>query len=59
MTRPELAKRIMAISFLSGSFKLRSGKTSSFYLDKYRIEAEPTLLQAIAGEMVAPASKGV
>jgi len=53
MTRCELAKRIVSTSFLTGSFKLRSGKTSSFYLDKYRFEADPTLLSALAQEMAS------
>jgi orotate phosphoribosyltransferase len=53
MTRTELAKRIVAASFLTGRFKLRSGKTSSFYLDKYRFESAPAMLAAIVDEMTA------
>ena len=51
MTRVELARRIRDISYLTGQFKLRSGKTSSFYWDKYRFESNPVLLAAIADEM--------
>lgn len=51
MDRVELAKRVKAISYLTGEFKLRSGKTSTFYWDKYRFESDPVLLAAIAEEM--------
>ena len=53
MIRAELAKKIYDISYLRGEFKLRSGQTSSEYFDKYRFEAEPLLLKAIA-ESMAP-----
>ena len=51
MDRRDLAKRIKAASYLTGEFKLRSGKTSSFYWDKYRFESNPILLCAIVDEM--------
>ena len=51
MIRSELAKKIYEISYLRGQFKLRSGQTSSEYFDKYRFEAEPLLLKAIAEQM--------
>jgi orotate phosphoribosyltransferase len=47
----ELAKRIKAASYLTGEFVLRSGKTSSFYWDKYRFESDPVLLSDIVVEM--------
>ncbi len=50
-SRAELAQRIRAAAFLTGQFKLRSGKTSSFYWDKYRFESDPALLSAIADEL--------
>jgi len=58
MEKRELAQRIKSISLLQGKFKLRSGKTSSFYWDKYRFESEPELLKAILEEMqeLLPAS---
>ena len=58
MKKAELAQEITSISFLQGKFKLRSGKTSSFYWDKYRFESKPELLKAILGEMqeLLPAS---
>ncbi|MBN1212174.1 MAG: orotate phosphoribosyltransferase [candidate division Zixibacteria bacterium] len=52
MEREELAKKIKAVSYLTGEFRLRSGKTSSFYWDKYRFESPPELLDAVAGEML-------
>lgn len=53
MDRKVLARRVKEIAYLSGEFRLRSGKTSTFYLDKYRFESDPTLLRSIALEMVA------
>ncbi|MDE0638431.1 MAG: orotate phosphoribosyltransferase [Candidatus Poribacteria bacterium] len=52
MTKPELAKHIRAVSYLTGEFTLRSGNISNFYWDKYRFESHPNLLTAIAKEMV-------
>ncbi len=51
MTKAQLAKKIREVSYLTGQFKLRSGQVSTFYWDKYRFEARPELLDAIAGEM--------
>jgi len=51
MEKIDLAKKIKAASFLTGQFKLRSGKTSSFYWDKYRFESDPVLLTAVVDEM--------
>src|SRR6185436_4991781 len=48
MDRQELASAIAAVSTRSGRFTLRSGATASVYFDKYRFEADPTLLRAIA-----------
>ena len=58
MDRKNLALRIKEVAYLTGEFKLRSGKTSSFYWDKYRFESDPDLLKAIALEMMSflPAS---
>lgn len=51
MDKAALAKQIKTVAFLSGQFKLRSGKVSSVYWDKYRFESEPGLLNAVVGEM--------
>jgi orotate phosphoribosyltransferase len=58
MKKADLAKRMKATSFLTGEFKLRSGKISSFYWDKYRFESDPVLLSAVVDELqkLLPAS---
>lgn len=43
--RPELARKIAAAALLRGTFTLRSGRTSSFYLDKYLFSTRPEVLQ--------------
>jgi orotate phosphoribosyltransferase len=48
-----LASKIKACSQLSGTFILRSGKTSDTYFDKYRFESDPHLLKEIVAEMVS------
>ena len=52
MQREELARRIAESSVLRGTFTLRSGRTSSWYIDKYRFTTRPDVLQAL-GEMAA------
>jgi orotate phosphoribosyltransferase len=49
--RLSLASRIKASAKLTGNFVLRSGAVSNTYFDKYRFEADPTLLLDIATEM--------
>jgi orotate phosphoribosyltransferase len=48
VTRDELARRIHKVAHLTGEFRLRSGRTSTTYFDKYRFESDPELLCAIA-----------
>lgn len=48
-----LAKRIAQVSLLSGTFRLRSGATSSEYFDKYRFEADPVILWDVATQLAA------
>ena len=52
MERTELAKRIKEAAYLEGDFTLRSGRKSSYYLDKYLFETQPDILQAL-GECFA------
>jgi orotate phosphoribosyltransferase len=52
MTREQLAKRIAEVSLLRGEFTLRSGRKSNYYLDKYRFETVPDVLEAL-GKMFA------
>jgi orotate phosphoribosyltransferase len=51
MEKSELAKKIKGSAFLTGQFKLRSGKASSFYWDKYRFESDPGLLTAVVDQL--------
>lgn len=46
--RVALAAAIADLSLLRGSFILRSGRTSSYYLDKYRFSTRPEVLGPIA-----------
>ncbi|MEU4607250.1 phosphoribosyltransferase family protein [Kribbella sp. NPDC023972] len=52
MELQELAQRIYATAHLTGEFVLRSGQVTGEYFDKYRFEADPVLLDAIAEAMV-------
>ena len=49
-----LAARIREAAYLEGDFLLRSGRRSSYYLDKYRFETDPELLRPL-GEALADA----
>jgi orotate phosphoribosyltransferase len=51
MTTDELRDAIREHAYLEGDFVLRSGRRSSYYLDKYRFETRPDLLAAIAARM--------
>ncbi len=44
MTRDEFIARVKETAYLTGTFKLRSGRTSNYYLDKYRFETQPDIL---------------
>jgi orotate phosphoribosyltransferase len=48
----ELLGAIREHAYLEGDFLLRSGRRSSYYLDKYRFETRPELLEAL-GERIA------
>lgn len=49
--RVVLAGAIVKVSHLQGQFLLRSGRTSTEYFDKYRFEADPVLLEAVAAQL--------
>lgn len=51
MTQVDLARRVRDCCRLTGSFVLRSGRTSDEYFDKYQFEADPALLGELAGAM--------
>ena len=51
MKTAELRDAIREAAYLEGDFVLRSGRRSNYYLDKYRFETRPELLEAIAGRI--------
>ncbi|MBA3434318.1 MAG: orotate phosphoribosyltransferase [Actinobacteria bacterium] len=51
MTDDELGRLIVERALLEGDFVLRSGKRSSWYLDKYRFETEPDVLRALGSSL--------
>ena len=50
MNRVELAGRIAETSILHGDFTLRSGRKSTWYIDKYLFTTKPDILASL-GEM--------
>ena len=51
MTTQQLARRIRQVAYLEGDFVLRSGKRSSYYLDKYLFETSPDILAELGRRM--------
>lgn len=47
LDRTEVARRIAETAVLHGTFTLRSGRTSSYYIDKYLFSTQPDILQAL------------
>jgi orotate phosphoribosyltransferase len=43
----KLAEDLVAAAVLRGTFTLRSGQSSSYYIDKYRLTTDPLLLERI------------
>ena len=58
MQRDELAGALREHAYLEGDFVLRSGRRSSYYLDKYLFETRPELLGPL-GEAIAEAVQEV
>jgi orotate phosphoribosyltransferase len=54
VTREELGRGLREAAYLEGDFVLRSGRRSSYYLDKYRFETRPDLLRPL-GRAIADA----
>jgi orotate phosphoribosyltransferase len=52
-----LIAAIREIALLEGDFLLRSGKRSTYYLDKYRFETVPQLLEPIGARLAARAAE--
>lgn len=53
MEHDELGRLLVERALLEGDFVLRSGKRSSWYLDKYRFETDPELLRALGARIAA------
>jgi orotate phosphoribosyltransferase len=58
ITKNRLAAEIYALCRISGRFLLRSGRQTHTYFDKYRFEAPPAILAAVAKEMVPSFPRG-
>ena len=58
MTDAELAELIREHAYLEGDFVLRSGRRSSYYLDKYRFETQPAVLGPLGERIAALAADG-
>ena len=54
----ELGALLVDRALLEGDFLLRSGRRSTWYLDKYRFETDPQLLRSL-GERLATAAREV
>jgi orotate phosphoribosyltransferase len=48
-----LAEALVEHAYLEGDFVLRSGRRSRYYLDKYRFETRPDLLQPLGARIAA------
>lgn len=48
MTDEQLIERIKEAAILRGEFTLRSGRKSTYYIDKYLFETQPDILRALA-----------
>ena len=53
MTDRELLGALREHAYLEGDFVLRSGKRSRYYLDKYRFETRPDLLEELGRRIAA------
>ena len=53
MTDAELRAAILEHAYLEGDFLLRSGRRSRYYLDKYRFETRPELLEELGARTAA------
>jgi orotate phosphoribosyltransferase len=57
MTDEALGSLLVERALLEGDFTLRSGKRSSWYLDKYRFETEPEILRALGARLAEAVSE--
>ncbi len=59
MDKKSLGELLLDVCLLRGTFTLRSGRTSSFYFDRYRFETRPDLLGPVAEHMAGMLPEGV
>ncbi len=57
--RGALAGAVADAAVLHGDFLLSSGRRSSYYIDKYRFETDPTLLRQIAAGLARELDPGI
>ena len=50
MDHKTLAQKVYQTCHLNGEFRLRSGKVSNEYFDKYRLESDPQILKSITAQ---------
>jgi orotate phosphoribosyltransferase len=55
--RLELAAALREHAYLEGDFVLRSGRRSSYYLDKFRFETQPVVLRSLGEELARAAAE--
>jgi orotate phosphoribosyltransferase len=56
--RAALGRRLVERAYLEGDFVLRSGRRSRYYLDKYRFETDPELLDGL-GRLLADTVRSI
>jgi orotate phosphoribosyltransferase len=49
----ELIKRVKEVAFLTGEFTTRAGKKTDYYIDKYLLETQPDILDALTDALAA------
>ncbi len=59
MTHQEIAGRIAQVALLRGTFTLRSGRTSHYYLDKYLFSTQPDILRQLGTMFAQRVSPGI
>lgn len=59
MNGDDLARRIAETAVLRGSFTLRSGRTSGYYIDKYQFLSRPEIVSELGTRIAARLPQGV
>jgi orotate phosphoribosyltransferase len=55
----QLAEQVKEAALLRGDFILSSGRRSNYYLDKYRIETQPFILEKVAEGLATKIPEGI